>query len=188
MRKVIFAINQTIDGSCGHTTAIADEELHEFFTEFLDEVDVTLMGSKTYRLMASYWPDAHKDPECTESIKRFADKFNAMRKIIFSNTLKNVEWQNSVLAEKDLLSTILELKKENGKSISAGSINIAGQLLKNNLIDEFWFVVHPIIAGKGPRLFEEIERVRNLQLLDSKKLNSGAIALHYKKIEDETDI
>ncbi len=170
MRKVIFSINTTLDGSADHTAGIADDELHDFFTGLLDEVDVSLMGRKTYQLMASYWPEAHKDPECTEIIKRFADKFNAMRKIIFSNTLKSVDWQNSVLAEKDLLSTVLELKKENGKSISAGSISIAGQLLKHNLIDEFWFVVHPIIAGKGPRLFEEIEEVNNLQLLGSKTL------------------
>ncbi len=185
MRKVVFSINSTINGFADHTTVIADEELHDFFTGLLNEFDVSLMGRKTYQLMASYWPVAHKDPECTESMKRFADKFNAMKKIIFSNTLKNVEWQNSVLAKKDLLSTVLELKKENGKSISAGSINIAGQLFKHNLIDEFWFVIHPVIAGTGPRLFEGIINVNNLQLIDSKKFNSGAFALHYKKPEGE---
>ncbi len=181
MRKVVFSINSTINGFADHTTVIADEELHDFFTGLLNDSDVSLMGRKTYQLMASYWPVAHKDPECTESMKRFADQFNAMKKIIFSNTLNNVEWQNSVLAEKDLLSTVLELKKENGKSIFAGSINIAGQLFKHNLIDEFWFVIHPVIAGTGPRLFEGIINVNNLQLIDSKKFNSGAIALHYKK-------
>ena len=188
MRKVIFSINTTLDGSADHTAGIADDELHDFFTGLLDEVDVSLMGRKTYQLMASYWPVAHKDPECTEIIKRFADKFNAMRKIIFSNTLKSVDWQNSVLAEKDLLSTVRELKKENGKSISAGSISIAGQLFKHNLIDEFWFVVHPVIAGKGPRLFEGIEIVKHLKLIDSKILASGAAALHYSFIPDVKNI
>jgi dihydrofolate reductase len=178
-RKIIFAINMTIDGFADHTSVIADDELHDFFADFLNDIDVSLMGRKTYQLMESYWPDAHKDPECTESIKRFADKYNSLKKIIFSNTLKSVEWQNSVLAEKNLVSTVLELKKEEGKNISAGSIDIARQLFKNNLIDEFWFVVHPVIAGKGSRLFDEVNESKNLQLIDSKKFDSGAIAVRY---------
>lgn len=179
MRKVIFSINSSINGFADHTTGIADDELHDFFTNLLNEVDVSLMGRKTYQLMAGYWPVAYKDPECTESIKRFADKFNAMKKIVFSNTLKSVEWQNSVLAEKDLISTVSELKKEKGKSISAGSISIGEQLLRHNLIDEFWFVIHPVIAGKGPRLFDEVSVSKNLQLIDSRKFDSGAIAVRY---------
>jgi dihydrofolate reductase len=179
MRKVIFSINSSINGFADHTTGIADDELHDFFTNLLNEVDVSLMGRKTYQLMAGYWPVAYKDPECTESIKRFADKFNAVKKIVFSNTLKSVEWQNSVLAEKDLISTVSELKKEKGKSISAGSISIGEQLLRHNLIDEFWFVIHPIIAGKGPRLFDEVNVSKNLQLIDSRKFDSGAIAVRY---------
>ena len=179
MRKVIFSINSSINGFADHTTGIADDELHDFFTNLLNEVDVSLMGRKTYQLMAGYWPFAYKDPECTESIKRFADKFNAMKKIVFSNTLKSVEWQNSVLAEKDLISTVSELKKEKGKSISAGSISIGEQLLRHNLIDEFWFVIHPVIAGKGPRLFDEVNVSKNLQLIDSRKFDSGAIAVRY---------
>ena len=109
-----------------------------------------------------------------------------MKKIVFSNTLTSVEWQNSVLAEKDLLSTVLELKKEVGKNISAGSISIGEQLLRHNLIDEFWFVIHPIIAGTGPRLFDDVNILKNLQLIDSKKFDSGAIALHYKIPGGET--
>lgn len=179
MRKVIFSINSSINGFADHTIGIADDELHDFFTNLLNEVDVSLMGRKTYQLMADYWPVAHKDPECTESIKRFADKFNAMKKIVFSNTLKSVEWQNSVLAEKDLISTVSELKKEKGKSISAGSISIGEQLLRHNLIDEFWFVIHPVIAGKGPRLFDEVKLSKSLQLIDSRKFDSGAIAVRY---------
>lgn len=186
MRKVIFAINSTINGFADHTSGIADDELHDFFTNLLNEVDVSLMGRKTYQLMAGYWPVAHKDPECTESIKRFADKFNAMKKIVFSNTLQDVEWQNSALAEKDLISTVLELKKEEGKNISAGSISIGEQLLKNNLIDEFFFVIHPVIANIGPRLFDEVNLSKTLQLTDSKKFDSGAVALHYKIPGGET--
>lgn len=178
-RKLIYAINVTIDGIADHTAGIADDELHDFFTNLLNEVDVSLMGRKTYQLMAGYWPVAYKDPECTESIKRFADKFNAMKKIVFSNTLKSVEWQNSVLAEKDLISTVSELKKEKGKSISAGSISIGEQLLRHNLIDEFWFLIQPMIIGKGIRLLKGLNDRINLKLVDTKMLKSGVVVLHY---------
>ena len=114
---------------------------------------------------------------------RFADKYNPIKKIIFSKTLTEVKWENSELAIKDLPEIVSELKKQKGKNILAGSINIAAQLLKLNLIDEFWFVIHPIVAGKGPRLFDGIDNVKNLQFVDSQKFRSGVMALHYKKPE-----
>lgn len=181
MRKVTFAINSTIDGFADHTTVIADDELHDFFTDFLNDVDVVLMGRKTYQLMKDFWPVAYDDPQSTKSMLRFADKYNPMKKIIFSKTLTEVKWENSQLANKDLPGIVSELKKQKSKYILAGSINIAAQLLKLNLIDEFWFVVHPIIAGKGIQLFEGFDERLDLELIDMKKFNSGAVVLHYQK-------
>jgi dihydrofolate reductase len=181
MRKIIFAINNTINGFADHTVMIADAELHNFFSNLLDESDVILFGRKTYQLMDAYWPNAWDDSRSTESEKRFADKINPIKKIVFSNTLKKVDWQNSVLAEKDLVSTVKEFKKQDGKPVSAGSINIASQLFKENLIDEFWFAVHPVISGKGPRLFDGIDVNTKLEFVDSINFNSGVVILHYKK-------
>lgn len=183
MRKVIFAINNTINGFADHTTGIVDDELHDFFTNLLNDSDAVLMGRKTYQLMENFWPVAYKDPNSTKSMLKFADKYNPIKKIIFSKTLTEVRWENSELAIKDLPEIVSELKKQKGKNILAGSINIAAQLLQLNLIDEFWFVVHPIIAGKGPRLFDRIDVNTNLQFVDSQKFSSGVIALHYKKPE-----
>ena len=183
MRKVIFGINNTIDGIADHTKVIADDELHDFFTNLLNEGDVVLMGRKTYQLMENFWPVAYKDPNSTKSMLRFADKYNSIKKIIFSKTLTEVKWENSELATKDLPEIVSKLKKQKGKNILAGSISIAEQLLKLNLIDEFWFVVHPVIAGKGPRLFDGIEVNSKLEFVDFQKFSSGAIALHYKKQE-----
>ena len=84
MRKVIFAINNTIDGYADHTTVIADDELHDFYTNLLNDVDAILMGRKTYQLMESFWPVASKDARSTKSMIRFANIFNPMRKIVFS--------------------------------------------------------------------------------------------------------
>ena len=181
MRKVIFAINNTIDGNADHTKGIADDELHNFYTDLLNDVDVILMGRKTYQLMESFWPEASKDTRSTKSMIRFANIFNSMSKIIFSNTLKEVKWQNSQLANRSLPEIISELKNQKGKNISAGSLSIATQLLKLNLIDEFWFVVQPIIAGNGKKLFEGFNNTRNLKFIDLKRFNSGVVSLHYKK-------
>ena len=180
-RKVIFGINITINGSADHIAMIADAELHDFFTDLLNEVDVVLYGRKTYQLMESYWPDAWNDSKSTESEKRFADIINPIKKIVFSNTLKKVDWQNSVLSEKGLVTKVSELKRQEGKPISVGSINIASQLFKENLIDEFWFAVHPVVSGKGLGLFDGIDINTELRFIDSKKLNSGVVVLHYHK-------
>lgn len=180
MRKIIFGINTTINGFADHSVGIVEAELHNFFSDLLDKVDAILYGRKTYQLMESYWPTACDDSGSTESEKRFADIINPVKKIVFSRSLKKVDWQNSELAEDDLVSTVKELKKQEGKPIAVGSINIAGQLFKENLIDEFWFAVHPVISEKGPRLFEGINLDTRLKFLDSKKFSSGVIVLHYK--------
>ena len=182
MRKIIFAINTTINGSVDHTVGIADDELHNFYTDLLNSVDVVLMGRKTYQLMYNFWPVAHKDPGSTQSVLRFADKFNSIKKIVFSETLKEVKWQNSQLADRNLQEIISELKNQDGKNISAGSLSIALQLLKLDLIDEFWIAVHPIIAEKGPRLFDGMDVIKKLKLIDSKTLSSGVVFHHYQNI------
>jgi dihydrofolate reductase len=182
MRKIIFAINTSINGSVDHTVGIADDELHDFYTDFLNSVDVVLMGRKTYQLMESFWPIAHKDPGSTQSILRFADKYNSIKKIVFSETLKEVKWQNSQLANQNLQEIISELKNQDGKNISVGSLGIALQLLKLNFIDEFWIAVHPVVAEKGPRLFDGMDVNKKLKLIGSKTLSSGVVFHHYQKI------
>jgi dihydrofolate reductase len=157
---------------------IADAEVHNYFSDMLDDADVILFGRKTYQLMESYWPNAWND---SESEKRFADKINSIKKIVFSDTLKIVDWQNSVLSEKDPATSVSELKRQEGKIISVGSLSIASQLFKENLIDEFWFAIHPVISEKGPRLFDGIDINTELKFVDSKKLNSGVVVLHYHK-------
>lgn len=180
MRKLVFAINITIDGFADHTAGIADDELHDFFTNFLDTTDVTLIGRQTYQLMENYWPKAHEDPDATKSTIDFADKFNALNKIVFSNTLTEVKWQNSRLAGESLLKVVSDLKNQNGKNISAGSLSIANQLLSANLIDEFWFLIHPVVLGNGKKLFDRLDIKSRLKLIDIKKFKSGVVALHYQ--------
>ena len=183
MRKVVFGINITLDGGCDHTNGIVDDELHEYYTRLLQSAGVEIFGRNTYHLMYPYWHDVAMNQSETEVTNEFARTFDSIPKIVFSTTLKSVEWNNTTLLRSNLQEEIVKLKQQPGKYISIGSISIASQLTQLGLIDEYHFVVHPIIARKGPRLFELDVMKDNLQLklVGSKTFHSGVVALHYKK-------
>jgi dihydrofolate reductase len=181
MRNVIFAINITIDGYCGHKSmTAADDELHEYFTALLRDSDVEILGRNTYHLMYPYWHDVAVNQSETKVTNEFARTFDSIPKIVFSTTLESVEWNNTILLHANLREEIMKLKQQPGKNISIGALNIASQVAQWNLIDEYYFVVHPVIAGEGPRLFGSVKNLP-LKLVGSKTFGSGAVALHYKK-------
>lgn len=183
MRRVVFAINITADGFCGHTDGIADEELHEYFTTLLRNADLLLYGRTTYQLMVPFWPDLAKKPSGTEAMDEFARVFDSLAMVVFSTTLKHVDGNNRRLVRGNLAEEVLALKQQPGKDICIGGLSIASQLSDGGLIDEYHFVVHPVVAGKGPRLFETVKPQERLLLefIGSTTLQSGIVALHYKK-------
>ena len=181
MRKIIFAINVTIDGYADHTAVIADDELHKFFADYLDDVGIILFGRKTYEMMASSWPHARENPASTKSEIEFADKYNSIEKVVFSRTLNKVDWNNTTLNKGNLITEVEKMKKQDGKSISAGSLSIASALTEKNLIDEYWILVHPVVLGRGKKLFENLSNKVVLKLIETKTLGSGAVVMHYQK-------
>jgi dihydrofolate reductase len=183
MRKVIFAINMTADGYCSHTDGIADEELHQFYTDILRNAGVILFGRVTYQLMVPYWPDIARSQSETEATNAFARVFDSLEKVVFSRTLKQVEAHNTRLLHANLVEEVLKLRQQPGKDICIGSLSLASQLSERGLIDEYHFVVHPVVAGKGPRMFETVKPrdTLRLELLGSKTFGSGVVALHYRK-------
>jgi dihydrofolate reductase len=183
MRNVIFAINITVDGCCDHTKMIADEEIHEYFTHFLRDVDLLVFGRKTYQLMVPYWPDIAKSHSETKAENDFADKFDSINKIVFSESLDSAEGTNTRIVSTNLQDEIFKLKREQGKNILIGGVDIPSQLIKLGLVDEYHFVVQPIVAGEGRRLLEGISLQEKLQLklVESKLFKSGCVALHYMK-------
>ena len=183
MRRVVFAINITADGYCGHTDGIADEELHEYFTGVLRNASLLLFGRITYQLMVPYWPDVARKQSETKATNEFARVFDSLDKIVFSTTLKQLEGNNTRIVRANVAEEVLALRQQPGKDICVGSLSIASQLSERGLIDEYHFVVHPVVAGKGPRLFETVklqDRLR-LDLLGSKTFQSGVVALRYSK-------
>jgi dihydrofolate reductase len=133
--------------------------------------------------MVPYWPDAARDQSTTKMTKEFAKRFDSIPKIVFSHSLDGVEDKNSRIARGTLQDEILKLKKEQGKNILVGGVDIPSQLIQLDLVDEFHFVVHPIVAGEGRRLLEGVplRETLQLQLAESKILKSGCVVLRYLK-------
>ncbi len=183
MRKVVFAINITADGYCSHTDMIADDEMHEYHAGVLRNANLLLFGRITYQLMVPYWPDVAKNQSETEATNEFARVFDSLDKVVFSTTLKHVEGNNTRIVRANVAEEVLALKQQPGKDICVGSLSIASQLSERGLIDEYHFVVHPVVAGKGPRLFETVKPHESLRLdlIGSKTFHSGVIAHHYRK-------
>ena len=179
MRKIIAAINMTLDGFCDHTAGIADDELHQHYTDLLNNADTILYGRITYQLM-EYWRTVLEDPSDEKSMNDFAIAIDRLPKIVFSHTLKNVEWESANLANRDIEEEVLELKQQSGAAVLVGSRSLIIQLMKLNLIDEYQLCVHPVIAGKGLPLFENVSDRTVLKLVKTKTFNSGAIILYYE--------
>jgi dihydrofolate reductase len=183
MRKLIFAINITLDGCVDHTKGVADDETHEYFTDLLREVDLLVYGRITYQLMVPYWPEAAKHQSMDKASNEFAQAFDSINKIVFSRSLESAEDKNMRIVRTNLRDEILKLKQEQGKSILAGGVSIPSQLIELGLVDEYLFVVNPIVAGEGRRLLDDVSLPDKLQLklVESKIFQSGCVALRYLK-------
>jgi Dihydrofolate reductase len=183
MRNVIFAINTTLDGCVDHTKQIGDEETHEYFTQLMRDVDLLVFGRKTYQLMVPFWPEVAKNQSMTRASNEFARTFDSINKIVFSRSLDSAEDRNTRIVRTNLHGEILKLKKDQGKNILLGGVSVPSQLMELGLVDEYRFVVGPIVAGEGRRLLEGVSLPERLQLklVESKFFKSGCVALHYSK-------
>jgi dihydrofolate reductase len=184
MRKVIAAINMTLDGFCDHTAGIPDEEIHQHYTELLNEGDAILYGRITYQLM-EYWLPLVKNPSGEKTMDDFAMAIDKIPKIVFSHTLKNVEWESAKLANRAIEEEVLELKQQPGRDILVGSRSLIIQLMKLNLIDEYQLCVHPVVVGSGLPLFENINDRTILKLIKTKTFSGGAITLYYEPTKND---
>jgi dihydrofolate reductase len=179
MRKLIAAINMTLDGFCDHTAMIADDELHQHYNALLSSAGTLLYGRTTYQLMESYWPSLVKNPSGNKPMDEFAVLIDNISKIVYSRTLKNVEWKNTTLKKEVNKEEIIELKQQEGNDILAGSPSLISALTQLDLVDEFQLCIHPVILGSGLPLFKNVNDKINLKLLKTKTFGTGAIVLYH---------
>lgn len=186
MRKLIAAINMTLDGFCDHTAMTADDEIHEHYNELLRNADTLIYGRKTYQLMESYWPSVVKNPTGNKPIDEFAVLIDNISKIVFSRTLQHVDWKNTKLKKEIIKEEVLELKQsrnDGSKNIIVGSPGLIIALMQLDLIDEYQLSVQPIILGSGLPLFKNVRYRIDLKLLKTKTFGCGAVTFYYEPIK-----
>lgn len=184
MRKLIAAINMTLDGFCDHTAGLPDEEIHQHYANLLSHADVILYGRITYQLM-EFWRALAENPSGEKSMDDFAMVMDKTPKIVFSRTLESIDWKSARLASQDIKEEVLALKQQPGNNILVGSRSLIIQLMKLRLIDEYQLCVHPVIAGGGLPLFEDITDRTILKLVKTKTFTGGAVILYYKAGNEE---
>jgi dihydrofolate reductase len=184
MRKIRFSIPITLDGYIegpNHDLdwVIADDELHDFYADLLENADLMLYGRVTYQLMQSYWPNALSDPHATPAMLRFASVLNPMRKMVFSSTLKETDW-NTQLVPAVNIDEIHRLKNQPGADILlGGGASLAQQFIQQGLVDEYQLVVMPVAIGRGTALFQGVSGQPKMALQWSQAMKSGAVVLCY---------
>jgi len=182
MRPLRYSINVTLDGCCDHREGIADEELHRYHAANLERADALLFGRVTYEMMeaawrqtaAGTWPDWMAD-----WMIPFAQTIDSAKKYVVSSTLDRVDW-NAELVQGDLEKAVQQLKREPGRGLFVGGLTLPLALADLGLIDEYDFVVQPIVAGHGPTLFAGLRERLDLNLVGREEFRSGAVALRYQ--------
>jgi dihydrofolate reductase len=188
MRQLIVSMNMTLDGFMSgpdhgldwHFTSWT-EEMAESACEQLSRADTILLGRITYDAMAAYWPVQAAQALYSREDIAFADMMNHYEKIVFSKTLDKAGWSNSRVVKDSVEEEIVRLKNQRGREmIIYGSGKLVDGLLKAGLVDEFRIWLHPVLIGKGKRLFKTVSSRRLLTLFDTKRFGSGVVVLYYK--------
>jgi dihydrofolate reductase len=174
MRPLLYSVNVTLDGCYDHHSISPDEDLFKNAVANLEGADALLFGRVTYAWRAPAGAGAR--PSWMEP---FARAIDAAKKYVVSSTLERVDW-NAELLHGDLTAAVQRLKREPGKGLFAGGVKLPMALAELGLIDEYEFVVHPVLAGHGPTLFAGLTRPLDLRLVSRLEFASGAVAMRYK--------
>jgi dihydrofolate reductase len=184
MRKIIMLNRISIDGFFAGPNGeidwfIHDPEVDKAAHEMMNP-DTLLFGRETYQMFESYWPHVAEDPNASRGDRLLADELSQMTKLVFSKTLKKTTWMNTEFTKNDLVKEAKKLKQAKGADITIfGSGTLVQQLANAGLIDEYLFIVTPVVLGMGKPLFKDVEGL-DLELLETRNFSSGNVMLRYK--------
>ena len=179
MRPLRYSINVTLDGCCDHREGIADEDIHRHAMENIAQADALLFGRVTYQMMEEAWRLATRTVVMPEWTEPFARTIDAAKKYVVSSTLDRVDW-NAELLRGDLGTAVQQLKDEPGNGLWVGGLQLPLALADLGLIDEYEFVVQPVVAGHGPTLFAGLRERLELTLVGRREFTSGSVVLRYQ--------
>lgn len=181
MGDLRYSINITVDGCCDHRALSATDEMHEYSAEIFDRVDALLFGRVVYQMMEDVWrlPESEEPPEwMSPATVEFARAIDAKPKYVVSSTLEDPDW-NAELVRGDLVDSVRRLKDEHERGLYVGGVTLPLALADAGLIDEYEFIVHPRIAGRGPAPFAGLASHLDLTPVDSRRFASGATSMRF---------
>ena len=184
MRKLVAFENLTLDGFFADAggglnwayEGADDPEFSAFVAENAGSGGLLVLGRITYEMMAGYWPT----PAATRNDPVVAEHMNSLPKLVFSRTLSQASWSNTTLVKGDIAAEIRRRKREPGSGMAIlGSGSIVSQLAQEGVIDNYQFVVNPVVLGKGRPMFEGLSDQLRLQLTSSRAFANGKVFLSY---------
>ena len=183
MGSLTFSINVTVDGCIDHREGVADEETHAYFTRLMEAHGAMLWGRTTYELMEGHWPAvARGEIEAPPAVREWADVLEEKPKYVVSRTRTDFPWTNSHHLTGDLATAVQELKDATDEGVLLGSGALATQLDRLGLIDEYRFLLQPMLAGHGPTLHSDgLTSTRRLDLVSAEPMSNGAVVMHYRR-------
>lgn len=188
MRKVIYALNLSLDGFIEDRNgsldwSYPDEELHKHFNELESTLDLHLYGRGLYENMAAFWPTADEDPSAPDFVIEYARIWKSVPNVVFSTSLDQVGW-NSRLVKGDIAEEVNKLKAAPGKDMNVGGAGLASSFMQLGLIDEYQLYIHPVILGGGKPMFPQLRDKIDLQLVETRRFGSGVVLLRYQLAQD----
>jgi dihydrofolate reductase len=185
MRKVVYSMGVSLDGFiAGPDGAIdwsaPDEELHRFHNQQTLELGAHFCGRRLYEEML-YWETAGENPSAAEHELEFARIWQALPKIVFSNTLDKVEG-NARLATDGVAEEVARLKAQPGKDLAVGGAGLATTFTKLGLIDEYRLFVSPVVLGGGTPYFPPVDERIDLELVESRTFGSRVVYSRYRRV------
>ena len=158
MGLLTFGINLTLDGCCDHRVGIADEALHDHWTRLMDAAGAMMWGRTTYELMESAWPAVARDETAPRAMRDWARLLEMKPKYVVSATRRDFPWTNTIRLDGELSEAVRALKERTPQGVLVGSPKLGAALEDLGLVDEYRFVVHPVLAGHGPKLFDGLKK------------------------------
>ena len=183
MGLLTFGLNVTLDGCIDHTQGIVDDELHDYWTQLMDQSGAMLFGRNTYELMEGAWPAVARDPTAPRAMREWAQKLEAKPKYVVSGTLTTPTWRNSESIGRYDPEAIRRLKDDiAGDLYVSGSGTLVRAMLADGLVDELHLFVYPLTRGEGPRLFPAYATPGKLSLAATEPYENGVVYLAYRPI------
>ncbi len=187
MRSLRYSINVTLDGCCHHEAGLPpDDESMRYWTAEMEQADALLFGRVTYEMMQAAWrkPASGTWPDWMGAGDvGFAEAIDRAKKHVVSGTLEAVDW-NAELVRGDVGEAVERLKEEPGERLWVGGVTLPLALADRGLIDEYEFLVQPVLAGHGPKLLAGLRQRIQLELIDRREFRSGAVAVRYRPVRD----